>query len=330
VRARAHACVALGRCVAFGRPKISVWGHAGARSAPAKVACISFTTSLFWYLFDVSVSSFLFQTPLHQNSLETLNGHSQLRTRWRFRALTVTLTLARGRTPTRTHHAHPCYRESRTGHDPRRCYARRYELPGLPVAPTRRLKHTCTKARSENKRHTSPSVDSRHAKRSGTGSAPALTATEAVQIPGASLAIDFGSDVGVRAGEMHVLSEAPSHISSSSLAPIPSHMPVPTPTLEQGEATEVDGDVVMAEGDAFARDTRIHANQAVDGLAPRACQHEVVPPPSPARVPSAEENDHLFLPPEGSFVCVTLQDGVLPPELHVFTNIGTCNRRDPR
>ena len=194
--------------------------------------------------------------------------------------------------------------------------------PGC-LAPTRRLKHTCTKARSENKRHTSPSVDSRHAKRSGTGSAPALTATEAVQIPGSSLAIDFGSDVGVRAGEMHVLSEAPSHISSSSLAPAPSHMPVPTPTLEQGEATEVDGDVVMAEGDAFARDTRI-ANQAVDGLAPRACQHEVVPPPSPARVPSAEENDHLFLPPEGSFVCVALQDGVLPPELHVFTNIGTC------
>jgi len=60
VRARAHACVALGRCVAFGRPKMSVWGHAGARSAPAKVACISFTTSLFWYLFEGSVSIFLF------------------------------------------------------------------------------------------------------------------------------------------------------------------------------------------------------------------------------------------------------------------------------
>ena len=105
--------------------------------------------------------------------------------------------------------------------------------PGC-LAPTRRLKHTCTKARSENKRHTSPSVDSRHAKRSGTGSAPALTATEAVQISGASLAIDFGSDVGVRAGEMHVLSEAPSHISSSSLAPTPSHMPVPTPHRLKG------------------------------------------------------------------------------------------------
>ena len=61
VRARAHACVALGRCVAFGRPKMSVWGHAGARSAPAKVACISFTRALFWYLFDGSVSIFLFR-----------------------------------------------------------------------------------------------------------------------------------------------------------------------------------------------------------------------------------------------------------------------------
>ena len=39
VSARAHTCVAWGRCVAFGRPKMSVWGHAGAGSAPAKVAC---------------------------------------------------------------------------------------------------------------------------------------------------------------------------------------------------------------------------------------------------------------------------------------------------
>jgi hypothetical protein len=109
--------------------------------------------------------------------------------------------------------------------------------------------------------------------------------------------------VGVRAGDMHVFSEAPSHISSSSQALNSSHLPVPTLIMEQGEASDVDGDVVMAEGDAFARDTRI-ANQAVDGLAPRACQHEVVPPPLPARVPSTEENDHLSLPPEGSFVCV--------------------------
>ena len=61
--ARAHACVALGRCVAFGRPKMSLWGHAGAGSPSSKVACISFLTSLFWNLLDGSVSIFLFQTP---------------------------------------------------------------------------------------------------------------------------------------------------------------------------------------------------------------------------------------------------------------------------
>ena len=47
VSARAHACVALGRCVAFGRPKMSVWGHAGAGSPSSKVACISFLRPLF-------------------------------------------------------------------------------------------------------------------------------------------------------------------------------------------------------------------------------------------------------------------------------------------
>ena len=41
VSARAHTCVAWGRCVAFGRPKMSVWGHTGAGSAHAKVACNS-------------------------------------------------------------------------------------------------------------------------------------------------------------------------------------------------------------------------------------------------------------------------------------------------
>ena len=93
---------------------------------------------------------------------------------------------------------------------------------------SKRLKHTCTKAKHTGKRHTSPSVDIRHAKRSGTGPAAALTAPEAVQIPVASVAIDRGSsDVGVRAGEMHVLSEALSHISSSSEALHPSHLPVP-------------------------------------------------------------------------------------------------------
>jgi hypothetical protein len=295
----------------------------------------------FWYLFDGSVAIFLFQTP----SASPLSAHYHS---------------ARAHAPWRPSIAHRTLQEGARGHPrPMRDAALRPSPNPSPTTPvcgtgweqsavtpstdaynalaeasckacesaSKRLKHTCTKAKHTGKRHTSPSVDIRHAKRSGTGPAAALTAPEAVQIPVASLAIDRGSsDVGVRAGEMHVLSEALSHISSSSEALHPSHLPVPTLIMEQGEASDVDGDVVMAEGDAFARDTRI-ANQAVDGLAPRACEHEVVPPPSHARVPSAEENDHLLLPPEGSFVCVALQDGVLPPELNVFTNIASPSPR---
>jgi hypothetical protein len=193
VRARAHACVALGRCVAFGRPKMSVWGHAGARSAPAKVACAFHSPHPFFgtylmFLFRV----FCFRRPctkiLSRHSMDTLNcapdGAS-----------------VRSRSPSRSLEVAPQYPPT----TPIRV-TESQELVITPdvvapvdtscqgcLAPTRRLKHTCTKARSENKRHTSPSVDSRHAKRSGTGSAPALTAPEAVQIPGASLAIDFGS-----------------------------------------------------------------------------------------------------------------------------------------
>ena len=73
------------------------------------------------------------------------------------------------------------------------------------------------------------------------------------------------------------------------------------------------------------RDTHV-ANDVVDGLdlAPSASQDEDLPPPLPSPLPSAEENEHLFVPPVGSFVCVALRDGVLPPELHVFTSIGGC------
>ena len=61
-----HACVALGRCVAFGRPKMSVWGHAGARSAPAKVACNPAFAHLLGKILGVlgggTIFGFLFQT----------------------------------------------------------------------------------------------------------------------------------------------------------------------------------------------------------------------------------------------------------------------------
>ena len=167
------------------------------------------------------------------------------------------------------------------------------------LTPSRRLKHTCTKARSENKRHASPSIVARHAKRSGT--AAVLVAPEAAEVI--------------------------ANPSCSEAPPPPTRppSPVPTPTLEQGEATEVDGDMVMAEDDTDVRDTHV-ANDVVDGLdpAPSASQDEDLPPPLPSLLPSAEENEHLFVPPEGSFVCVALRDGVLPPELHVFTSIGGC------
>ncbi len=186
----------LSRCVAFGRPKMSVWGHAGARSAPAQVACISFTRhhrSLFWYL-EVSVSSFLFQTPLHQNSLQchsmdTFNcapDGASARSRSPSRSLEVAPQLPNTH-PRPRPSVLPRVKNSELVTTPDVVSPVDTSCPGC-LAPTRRLKHTCTKARSENKRHTSPSVDnSRHAKRSGTGSAPALTALETVQIRGGSL-----------------------------------------------------------------------------------------------------------------------------------------------
>ena len=130
-------------------------------------------------------------------------------------------------------------------------------------------------------------------------------------------------DISVRIVEGEVVSGA-GFGASSSQAPTRSPLPVPTPTLEPGEATEVDGDMVMAEEDTDARDTHHVANDVVEylDLAPSASQ--IVPPPLPCSLPSAEENDHLFVPPEGTFVCVALRDGVLPPELHVFTSIGGC------
>ena len=123
--------------------------------------------------------------------------------------------------------------------------------------------------------------------------------------------------------------DVPSHPSSSEAPPAPIRPPSPvlTPTLEQGEASEVDGDVGMAEpeDDIHARGTLVVSDVVEDlDLAARASQHEDVPPPLPSPCPSAEENDHLHLPPEGSFICVSLCDGVLPPELHVFTSIGGC------
>ena len=56
--------------------------------------------------------------------------------------------------------------------------------------------------------------------------------------------------------------------------------------MEPGEATEVDGDMVMAEDDTDARDTHHVANDVVEDLdlAPSASQ--IVPPPLPCPLPS--------------------------------------------
>ena len=56
------------------------------------------------------------------------------------------------------------------------------------LAPSRRLKHTCTKAKHTGKRHALPSVVARHTKRSGRAPALALLVPEGALIEGASLA----------------------------------------------------------------------------------------------------------------------------------------------
>ena len=73
VSARAHTCVAWGRCVAFGRPNMSVWGHAGARSRTPKVACISSFRPFFGTLFSIPFWLFQFSVSIslrRPNSLE--------------------------------------------------------------------------------------------------------------------------------------------------------------------------------------------------------------------------------------------------------------------
>jgi hypothetical protein len=47
--------------------------------------------------------------------------------------------------------------------------------------------------------------------------------------------------------------------------------------------------------------------------------------PSAPQVTLANEKECLYLPPEGTFVCVALRDGVLPPELIVFLIVFTID-----
>ena len=100
--ARAHACVALGRCVAFGRPKMSVWGHAGAGSPSSKVACISFLRPLFGTYLVFRLRFFCFRRrrrrlclPTSTPPVPTLHGGPRLRTGRSRKALAVTLARCR-------------------------------------------------------------------------------------------------------------------------------------------------------------------------------------------------------------------------------------------
>jgi hypothetical protein len=52
--------------------------------------------------------------------------------------------------------------------------------------------------------------------------------------------------------------------------------------------------------------------------------------PSAPQVTLANEKECLYLPPEGTFVCVALREGVLPPELIVFTIDGGLHGGDAR
>ena len=135
------------------------------------------------------------------------------------------------------------------------------------------------------------------------------------------------NDMSVRIMEGDVFSEA-----SSSQAPTPSPLPVPTPTneppppirppspvlsptFEQREPADLEGVVVMDEDASLApaMDDLDVANELPLDVAPSAPQ-----------VTLANEKECLYLPPEGTFVCVALREGVLPPELIVFTIDGGC------
>ena len=193
------------------------------------------------------------------------------------------------------------------------------------LAPSWRLKHTCTKARSQNKRNSSPAVEARHAKRSGTAGVYALMACERFhQGEGSASAIGSLTDVRyLRPVERHVpgphVPSASHHPSSSQEPPPPTRPPSPvlspvlSPTFEQRDPADLDGVVVMAEDASLAPAMHV-ANEVQLDVAPSASQ-----------VTSANEpKEYLYPPPEGTFICVALREGVLPPELIVFTSDGGC------
>ena len=118
------------------------------------------------------------------------------------------------------------------------------------MAASRWIPHTCKKARGVNKRHATPAADGRRTKRSSVTAALGFRAPHhsetSVDVDSLSMTRSSMQDSSVRIVEGR---DVPSHPSSSEAPPAPTRPPSPvlTPTLEQGEASEVDGDVEMAE-----------------------------------------------------------------------------------
>jgi len=195
VRARAHACVALGRCVAFGRPKMSVWGHAGARSRTPKVACISFLRALFGHEFDVSVSFFPFWTPSASPvcSVPLRSPHGPTHAMEALDCPPDAVRRSRSRSPDATSHELPttpavvvagCDETAITPtidpHLDASCSA--------CMAASRWIPHTCKKARGVNKRH------HRLAGRLRSPRSTQVLSTRSLGL------LNFASEVGLRCG----------------------------------------------------------------------------------------------------------------------------------
>ena len=237
---------------------MSVWGHAGAGSAHVKVACNSTSHTLIWNLYDClfqtrglrcfcfsreDLRTIILASPRSRHAMETLDSAPEE-------------TPARSRSPSRSPEGAPQHPPTTPIH-----VTESEALVITPdvvshgdvsclgcLTPSRRLKHTCTKAKHTGKRHASPYVEARHAKRSGTGLAPALMAPEVFDMQGTSLASDRGIDMSVWTWETHIPS-APHDLSSSVAPPPPTRPPSPvlSPTFEQREPAELDVVVVMDE-----------------------------------------------------------------------------------
>ena len=176
---------------------MSVWGHAGARSPTPKVACISFIRPFFGTLF--SIPSFLFQ--LH-SSASTFSGRSRRSMELSTGEELGASARSRSRSPEATSHQPPT--------TPAVVVALCDEMAITPImdsqldarcsactTASRRIPHTCQKARGVNKRHTKPAGDVLRTKRSSVAAALGFRAPHHAEI---SVDVDSLSSRSPRAG----------------------------------------------------------------------------------------------------------------------------------